>query len=717
MAPNAAQFIGRADEMQVLERAFATAAAGVTTTVLIGGDPGIGKSTLLAEAASRFAGRSLVASCVRMGGTQIPLAPVATLLRRLQRSDAELLATVPLLADWIRPGSATPIGHHDVLAATADLVTAAAEASTPLLFAVEDVHWADGATWDLVEYLARGLVDVPVVVAATYRTADADSEVELRRRIAELSRLPQASRVVLSGWSAAEVADRVEILLGAPPPLGLVSEVVSRGQGNPFFTEELVAARSAGHELPPVVADLISADLARLDDPARAVVGALAVLGRPARHDVLVAVAGLGDDAEPAIRTAVEAGIVHVADELYAVRHALISEVAYRSMLPGERRRRHRLAAEALRGGRGTQIDHVGELAVHLDRAGDLDAAFVALLEAADASEKVAPGAALEHLQRAIALWDDVPDVAQHDNLAHRLWQAAELASATRGNEAAVELAQRALTIGPPARGWAFGHERLGRYLWSTGRLEASTVEFERAHELVGSSTDPAELAPVFAGLGQAELMRGNYDAAEEYAQRALDVLDDPSLEPMAWVMSNRVLGLVVSHRGEPERGTTLCRRALEAATSAQMRGLARIYYVQALLGAGRYDDAANTALDASADAVQSGIGYSFAGYLDALASEALIRLGRWSEAARLLARHDDEPKLPIGEMRLAIANAKLAVRMGDAEGAHRWLDAARQYPIDLWHESYRTAAIADVELVSRRWAEAAVAARRGLES
>src|SRR5690606_11209551 len=118
--------------------------------------------------------------------------------------------------------------------------------------------------------------------------------------------------------------------------------------GNPFFTQELLAARQSGTTLPEVVADLITSDLARLDSSTRSVVSALAVLGRPADHDLLVAVAGLDTEPEDAIRDAISAGLVAVEDDTYQVRHALIAEVAYLDMLPGERRRHHRLAANTL---------------------------------------------------------------------------------------------------------------------------------------------------------------------------------------------------------------------------------------------------------------------------------------------------------------------------------------------------------------------------------
>ena len=712
-------FVGRGPELGLLQELLEQARAGTAATVLVGGDPGIGKSSLLAEAAGRFGARTMIAPCVRMGGAQIPLAPLVTLLRRLQRSEPALLDATPLLVDWIRPGSETTPRHTDVLAAATDLVIAASEEASPLLFVVEDVHWADAATWDLVEHLARNLADVSVVLAVTYRTPDAIADPELRRRIGELSRLAHVSRIGLRGWTPAEVAERLEHVLGAPPPLSLAAELATRGGGNPFFTHELLTARQAGAALPDVVADLISSELARLDRPTRAVVSGLAVLGRPADHDLLVAVTGSAGELEPAIRDAVAAGLVVVEDDAYQVRHALIAEVAYLELLPGERRRHHRLAANELttRAARRAAVEHVGELAVHLDRAGDIDAAFVALLAAADASEAVAPAAALGHLLRAIELWDDAHTRSGEEDLTARLWQAADLAGATRGYDLAIELAERALDIGPSPRGRAWGHERLGRYLWSAGRIDESTLEFERAFEMIETTDGAHGLAPVLAGLGQAELMRGNYDAAEAHCRRALDHLPGPDADRLAWVMANRVLGIVVSHRGEPDLGIAMCQRAVDDAPTAHIRHLAAIYLVLAKLAGGRYDAAAATALDASADAQRSGTHRTFGGYLDALAAEALIRLGRWTEAGRVLDRHTTGDTVPVGEIRLAVAGAKLAARTGDTERARRLLADAGGHELDGWHHTYVIAGHADVELVAGDWERAATAAEHGLAS
>ena len=120
---------------------------------------------------------------------------------------------------------------------------------------------------------------------------------------------------------------------------------------------------------------------------------------------------------------------------------------------------------------------------------------------------------------------------AGREDRGDRLWQAAELASATAGNERAVEVAQEAFQVGPPPQGEAFGHERLGRYLWASGHLEESRDEFEKARALLGDDGDP-KAAGVFAGLGQAELMAGHYELSEQWCARVFELVEKPADDP-----------------------------------------------------------------------------------------------------------------------------------------------------------------------------------------
>jgi len=722
-------FVGRSDELTLFERAFADARAGVPSVLLIGGDAGIGKSTLLAEACHRAGVSLYVGRCVPIGGDVIPLAPLADLLRQVRRTSPDLLAEserLAPLARWADPGqdprASDDHGPGSLFAPILDVIGRLG-ADGVVAVGIEDLHWADANTWDLFEFLARNLLDTPVVLIGTYRATEVGAHPSQRRRLAELARLPAVHRIHLSGLNHDDVTARITALLGTTAPHDLVEEILARGQGNPFFTEELVAAHVAGEAIPAVLSDLISADIAGLDDETRQVVGAMAVAGRDTPHDLLRAVVDLGDEAiERAVRAAMDAQLVIVdaAIDAYRFRHALISEVVLADLLPSQRTRLHRRVAEALKQQSTAQLaraDRAGELAFHLDRAGDHEAAFVALLAAADAAQTVAPGAAFAHLERAFELWDAAGDAAAGENRGHRLWQAAELGSATAGNQRAVEVAQAAFEFGPPPQGEAFGHERLGRYLWASGRVEESRAEFEKAAALLGDNDTSPDAAAVYAGIGQAELMAGNYERSAHWCQRVFELIDDPADDPLSWAMARRTLGLGRSHCGHPAEGVELCRDAHTSAPTAQARALAMIYLCAALLDDGRNQDAVNAALDEVAQGHLAGLDHSFGGYLDAQAAEGLLRLARWSEAEATLARHMSYDTLPVGVLRVARAAAMLAARRGDREAAGKLIADASAQPGDGFHQTFLHTAIADVHLALGNWAEAAEAAERGWES
>ena len=549
-------------------------------------------------------------------------------------------------------------------------------AEAPAIVGFDDLHWGDPATWDLFEHLARNLVDERVVLVGAYRAGELVRDPDLRRRIAELGRVSGVERVTLDGLDRNAVAVQAAAVLGFPPPPSFVDELVRRGEGNPLFTEQLVAAHLAGDAVPRSL-ELIEAEIASLDPAGRQVLAALATVGRDTDPELLAAVVELDEPAiEAAVRAAVDARLLVVdsATDAYRVRHPLIGEVAYNTALPTERRRVHRAVATALQAEPRfglTSTDGAGELAFHLDRGGDEAAAFEALFAAADSAELIAPATCLAHLERIFQLWDRYAGPEHQPQLVPRLWQAADLASATGDNERAVALARRALDLGDPPEGRAWTCERLARFLWSSGLIEESADMYEQAALLLdtASEQDAAGASLTYGGLAQAELMFCRFGRAEHWARRALSTADAHDVASRSAAL--RVLGVVEVLEGDLDVGLEHSRAAVDASLAPHRWALANAMLAMILFEVGRTEDALGVAQDGATLSQRAGFETSFGTFHAGVAARCLVRLGRWAEAdlvldRRVVARVDPDRRDPARRRRgTARRSSRTARRRG----------------------------------------------------
>jgi DNA-binding NarL/FixJ family response regulator len=712
------EVVGRADELRVFQEAVERARGGEPSTLLVSGDPGIGKTTLLAEAARVSGADLLVGRCVHIGGEAIPLAPLVDLIRHVQRRHDG--PAMPALDELVDVTSARQGAAGDVFSLVLD-VLAELTAESPAVVAFDDLHWGDPSTWDLFEHLARNLVDEHVVLVGAFRTAEVARDLRLRRRVAELSRLGGVERLVLKGLDRNAVARHAAAVLGIPAPPSLVDELLRRGEGNPFFTEELAAAHLSGEAIPPVLADLLTADVEALEPPSRHVLAALAAIGRDADADLLARIVDLDEPAlEAALRATIDAQLVVVdaATDAYRFRHPLIGEVAYAAALPTERRRLHRSIAAAMEAEPRFALmssDAAGERALHLDRAGDAAAAFRALFDAADSVALVAPAVSLAHLERMLELWDANAGPEHASLLIPRLWQAADLANAAGRNDRAVELARCAIAeseagracavvgsapIGP---GWA--QERLARFLWSAGDMEQSAAAYAAAASLLDAESDAgAGAAPAYAGLAQAELMFCRFDAARHWATRALDVAAPDDAASAAAAL--RVLGVIDVLGGEVERGLERSAAAVRPDIAPHQWALSNAMLAMILFESGYTKEALRVALDGAAVSQRAGFETSFGTFHSGVAARSLVRLGRWDEADAVLIAASSIDSTPIGAVQLDAAATELAARRGASEAA-AIAERLRARPHDPFSAAIVNAALVDRHLAARRWDEA----------
>lgn len=702
--PGPVDLVGRRQELAELAQALGLDGGDQGFTVLLSGDAGIGKTRLLRALAdtARAQGRLVVTGhCLDLGENALPYLPVTEIVSRLTDAlpgvVAEAAARHPALLR-LEPGRRVLGGEEGdavdrgldrgaLFAAVRELLERVA-AATPLLVVVEDLHWADSSTRDLLTYLLGRPFSARVALVVSYRSDDLHRRHPLRPLVAGWARLRSVHRLALEPLPVDDVRRLVGALHPQPLPSRALREIVDRAEGNPFFVEELVAAvAEPGGTLPADLADLLLVRLDRLDDEARAVVRLAAVAGRRVRSDLLAAVSGLPPARlDEALRSAVELTVLRVEGEYVAFRHALLAEAVYDDLLPGERVRLHAdyVAALAERRGRGT----AAELSRHARRALDRATAATAGLAAAREAMSVGgPVDAVRHYEHVLELLGDPqllpgePEALGLDPAVVAV-EAAEALSATGHVDRAADLAADHLDrLGPQA------DPRSRARLLSAWAIALSMIETPRdpaaisaeAVRLVGPEDSPlrARLLAVHARILQ---QRRHRDEAREAGIAAIELAERLGLPAVASDAFTTVSRL--AHVGGEEDGQAALRAAVERARGtgnreAELRGL--FWLALSCLNDADWVPAQEHLRAAVALADAGGTPwapYHFESrwYL----GQALLATGDWDEALAVLADPDEHrPPVPVAMLEVLRATVDAArgadVRERIAEGRRHW--------------------------------------------
>lgn len=702
-------FVGRARELEELERALDAARSGAGATALVAGDAGIGKTRLASEVASRARDAGfevLLGRSIDLVGTELPYQPLVDALRPLGDP---------------RKAGATPEGSQlRVFEATLALLTERA-AARPLLLVLEDLHWADTSTLDLVAFLAHNLGDRPILLLGTVRAAERwTPSAERVRRLAEgVRRSGSAILLELGPLGREELARLLVARAGGSVTGDLTATIVARSEGNPFFAEQLLAAAGdRGGELPRRLGDLLLEGVAHLDRSTQGVLRLAAAAGRDAGYPLLHATAGLSEQQlRESLREAVEHGILVSVPETssFRLRHALLAEAIYATVLPGEGEELHARLADALsRDGAAT----AAELAPHWAAAGRAPEALVASVEAARQAEAVFGLAeAAAHLERALTLWDAVPaaDELLEVDLAELCSWAAELASQTGAAPRALEHVQRAIELVEPGDRLRAArlHDRLGHYLHESGRTDAALAAFERAVELVPAQPPSPERAGALAALGTGLALAWRFDESLAVCEEALALARAAGAR--ATELRARVdLGRDLAYVGRAGEGLAELRQALalaEEGDGPQALLQAYVSLTDVLTMLGRPEESARTAAR-GLDAVRRyGIDSTV---LVANRIEALLAIGEWDEAdgASATALRASTANFPY---MLLMLRADLELGRGDFEAARAHLDAALASLREDRGQGIYDVFVAELALWERRWTDADRAVRDGL--
>ena len=369
-------FVGRQEEFAALAALLERVQRGEPAFAVIGGEAGVGKTRLVGELAARAdsAGFTvLLGHCIELGAAGLPLAPLIDALRALARSippgeladvlgpaGPGLARLLPELApDRPVPDTADGIQASQLMELVLGLL-GRLSAARPVLLVLEDLHWADQSTLELVAFLIRALRGMRVLLAATYRSDELHRRHPLRPLLSGWERMRTVNRLDLVRFERDEVATQLAAILAAEPGPGLVDLVYDRSGGNAYLVEELAGVVRRGGDpadLPPSLVDVLLSGVDSLSEPAQRLLRTAAVAGKQVPDRLLAAVAGLSEpELFAALREAVEAHLL-VVDQSgpgYEFRHALTRDAVYEDMLPGERVRLHAAYGETLAARPGT---------------------------------------------------------------------------------------------------------------------------------------------------------------------------------------------------------------------------------------------------------------------------------------------------------------------------------------------------------------------------
>jgi DNA-binding NarL/FixJ family response regulator len=590
------QLVGREGELRRLLSLLDQAAAGEPVVALISGDAGMGKTRLTAELAARAAPRGftvLSGRCAELGDA-VPYLPLADALRNAATGPSasrplhDALAARPVLSRLLPDlgtGGAAEHMHRDLaqqqlFGAVLGLLAEIA-GQQPVLLILEDMHWADRSTRDLLTFLSRVLHRERVVVIATYRTDDLHRSHPLRPVVGELQRLPSVAAVELGPLPDAAMAEHLTALAMGGLSAASLDAIIRRAEGNPYYAEELLAAALRhGSELPAGLAGLLLARVERLSPAAQHVLRAAAVAGRRMDDELVRLASGLvAGDYEEAVRESVASQLlIPDGDAGYAFRHALIREAIYADLLPGERTRMHARLAELLsdEARLAAEPGTAAELAHHCLASHDIPGAFAASVRAGrEALRLAAPAEAHRHFDQALALWERVSEPEELAGMS-RGWLAFDSAeSSARSGDVARTVSQLRRLRGylNPADDPRLAcrvSERLAYYLLE---INEATEADETAAAAIGVlPADPPrwERARALATYAQTRMHCGDEATALATAQQAREAAraaDAPWLEADTLV----TLGLLDERRGRPKEAVDQMTLAFQQASTSKL--------------------------------------------------------------------------------------------------------------------------------------------------
>jgi DNA-binding CsgD family transcriptional regulator len=652
----AVPYIGRTHHRATVAAAFAEPGH----IVLVCGEAGVGKSSLVAAERAAAVTDVIEGSCLQLAGQSLPLAALEQIFFARggwpeaadgseQQSPEERLKAIRLWADALAP--------------------AGAERATTLV--IDDLQWADETTCDFLVYLACTAARRRLSLVFTLRDDETPGIGRVEQAVSELTRLPGATCVELQRLDREETRELVGVLTGSDDVD--VEVWYEQTQGNPYLLGELVKDPGSRR-----VKDVLLSRVRTLGADAAALVRVAAIFGLWAPDETLFRAGGLPPGRYgAAVREAVDVGVLVVEGADYAFRHSLMCEAVLSLLLPFERRDLHGRVAQALAEGTADDVVTAAAVSMHWTAAGAPEqAAEWSLRAARKARERGAFAEAWGYYQRAL---EHGRPPAGEGLLLDLTLEAAAAARLAGDPALAAEVLEKALRAEPtrgPVRTGAL--ERLGCFLWEAGLTARSRAAYAEAAEALGPEVGAVH-AQVWGAQARGAFIMAEFDEATRLARRAVTAAREQ--HGTTAVLADALVTLGTAGAIQREAGALdVIREGVRLARDVEDRTVLCRAYANLILAyeyTGLPAEACAAALEGLCMLPEYGLELTVGAALACNAANMLTRRGYYDRCAAVLAELLDGRIVQGQGLHLHLERAELQLRIGDPVGARASLEAA----------------------------------------